>query len=578
MSFFAELKRRNVYRAAVFYAASAWLLVQVATQVFPFFHIAEWVVRWIVVAAVVGFPFVLAFAWFYEITPEGLKRESQVDRSQSIMRTTGKKLDRWIIATLSLAVVLLLTDKFVLRKDGSAVMEKSIAVLPLVNESGDPNNEYFSDGLSEELIAALARVDGLKVIGRSSSFRFKGNGEDYRAIGAALGVATLVEGTVRKQADRVRIVAALINAEDGRQLWSQTYDRELKDIFAVQSEFAQAVTDSLEVKLLGGKSSMKSTTKNVEAHNSYLQGNAYFERRNVEALHKAIDFFDEAIRLDPDYALAYAQRGESYSWLADQTGEDMLERRATARRDAEKAVALSPDLAEAHTALGWVYFFDQWNFPAALTELRLAERLAPGSAKIKGILAQLLDTMGQTQEAHAIAVQAVELEPLYYYAHSMLTRNLLAQGQFDAAEAEARKSADLQPGAARSHVNLVVTAVLRGDGDTALREAQLEPAASYRRFGLALAHFARGDRVAADAVLAEMVAVDKTAAAFQIAEVYAFRGENDAAFEWLQHGYDIRDTGLLSLTTDPLLRGLHSDPRFAQLLGKMGLSVPAKPL
>jgi serine/threonine-protein kinase len=576
MNLFAELKRRNVYRAAVFYAASAWLLVQVATQVFPFFHIAEWVVRWIVVAAIVGFPFVLAFAWFYEFTPEGLKRESEVDPSQSIMHATGKKLDRWIIATLSLAVVLLLTDKFVLRKDGSALSEKSIAVLPLVNESGDPNNEYFSDGLSEELIAALARIDGLKVIGRSSSFRFKGKGADTRAIGVALGVATLIEGTVRKQADRVRIVAALINAEDGRQLWSQTYDRELKDIFAVQSELAQAVTDSLEVKLLGGKSSQQTTTTNVVAHNAYLQGHAYFERRNVDAWRKAIAFFDEAIRLDPGYALAYAERGESYSWLADQTGEDVVARRATARRDAEKAVALDPNLAEAHTALGWVHFFDDWNFPDALTELRLAERLAPGSAKIKGILAQLLDTLGQTQEAHALAMQAIELDPLYYYAHSMLTRNLLAQGHFDAAEAEARKSADLQPGAARSHVNQVVVAVLRGDGDAALREAQLEPADAYSRFALALAYFARGDRAAADAALAQMVAIDNTAAAFQIAQVYAFRGETDSAFQWLQHGYDIRDTGLLSISTDPLLRGLHSDPRFTLLLGKMGLSTPAK--
>ena len=190
----------------MFYAASAWLVVQVATQVFPFFHIAEWVVRWIVIAVVIGFPFALLFAWFYEITPEGLKRESEVPRADSIARATGKKLDRWIIATLGLAVVLLLADRFVLHGDVTNASEKSIAVLPLVNESGDPGNEYFSDGLSEELIAALAQIGELKVIGRSSSFRFKGRNEDLKTIGEKLGVKTLLEGTVRKQADRVPLL------------------------------------------------------------------------------------------------------------------------------------------------------------------------------------------------------------------------------------------------------------------------------------------------------------------------------------------------------------------------------------
>jgi TolB-like protein/Tfp pilus assembly protein PilF len=577
VSLFAELKRRNVYRAAVFYAASAWLLVQVATQVFPFFHIDEWVVRWIVVAVGIGFPFALLFSWFYEWTPEGLRRESEVDRDKSIVRATGKMFDRWIIAVLGVAVVLLLAERFVLHKDVAAIADKSIAVLPLVNESGDPGNEYFSDGLSEELIAALARIDGLKVIGRSSSFRFKGKGEDNKAIGEQLGVATLLEGTVRRQNDRVRIVAGLVNAADGLELWSQTYDRELKDIFAVQSEIAQAVADSLKVKLLGAdaKGGLRMSTTSMGAHNAYLQGHAYLELRNVEGFRRALGFFDEAIRLDPNYALAYAERAETWSWLADQTGEEMASRRASGRRDAEMAVKLNPDLAEAHTALGWVRYFDEWKFSDAVSELRRAEQLAPGSAKPKTVLAQVLDSTGQTQAAHAIALQAVDLEPLYFYAHSILARNLLHAGEFDAAEAEARKAAELQPGAARSHVDQVVVAVLRGDGEGALREAQLEPADTYRRFALALAHQVRGDSAAADAALAEVIAKDSDAASYQIAEIYALRGETDSAFQWLQRCYDVRDTGLLSILIDPLLRGLHSDPRFAAMLGKLGLSLPA---
>lgn len=219
MNFFAELKRRNVYRAGAFYAASAWLLVQIATQVFPLFHVAEWMLRWIVVALVIGFPFALLFAWFYEWTPEGIKRESEIDRSQSVTRQTGRRLDRWIIATLALAVVLLLTDKFVLHKEGVAIADKSIAVLPFANTSGDAGNEYFSDGLSEELISSLSRLSDLKVIGRTSSFQFKGKTEDSATIGKKLGVVYLLEGSVRKYAERVRIAVALVKSEDGANVW-----------------------------------------------------------------------------------------------------------------------------------------------------------------------------------------------------------------------------------------------------------------------------------------------------------------------------------------------------------------------
>jgi TolB-like protein len=244
-NFFSELNRRNVLRAAAFYGASAWLLVQVATQVFPFFHIAEWVVRWIVIAASIGFPFAMAFSWFYEWTPHGLQRESEIPRSESITRHSGRKLDRWIIALLALAVVLLLTNQFVLHRDENSAAAasvtstpipfQSVAVLPLTNESEDSNEKYFSDGLSEDLITALSQVGGLKVIGRISSFRFRDTKEDSASIGAKLGVAHLLEGSVRRTENVVRIRAELVNAIDGTTLWSQRYDRPYQDLFKLQA-------------------------------------------------------------------------------------------------------------------------------------------------------------------------------------------------------------------------------------------------------------------------------------------------------------------------------------------------------
>ena len=584
MNFIAELKRRNVYRAAAFYAAGGWLLVQVATQVFPFFDIPNWAVRVVVVAVIVGFPFELVFSWFYEWTPEGLKRESEVDHSESIMRATGKKLDRWIIAVLSLAIVLLLADRFVLQRTDSAAPDKSIAVLPLLNESGDPGNEYFSDGLSEELIAALAQIGDLKVIGRSSSFRFKGRSEDTKTMGEKLGVAHLLEGTVRRQGERVRIVVGLINAADARQLWSQTYNRELKDIFAVQSEIAQAVADSLKVTLLGSAVAVRreSSTENVEAHNAYLQGHFYLEHNSFDSWPKAIEFFDEAIRLDPDYALAYAERAQAWSWIASRNPPNVVAARAASRSDAEKGVALQPALAAAHAALGWVRFYVDWNFAEAVAELRRAEQLAPGNANSKALLSQVLLYMGQLQEGSALARQAVELDPLAYAARSNLARALIFDGRFKEGEAQAQKATELQPGALASRRWQVIGAVLRGDADTALREAGIEtfqasergPTQGFRHFELALAHSAHGVRADADAALAELLAQDRNSMGYQIAEVYAWRGETEAALEWLQRAYDSHDPGTLAMLVDPLLRGLRNDPRFAMLLGKLGLPAP----
>ncbi|HWX15046.1 MAG TPA: tetratricopeptide repeat protein [Chthoniobacterales bacterium] len=573
-NFFVELKRRNVYKVAVAYGVVAWLLVQVATQVFPFLEIPNWVVRMVIALVVIGFPIALVIAWAFELTPEGIKRTEDVD----LPAGSDSKKRTWIyIAVIGAAfsIGLFFIGRYTARNSSSSASSsefpaKSIAVLPLLNESGDPKDEYFSDGLSEELISALAQIKNLKVIGRSSSFRFKDRKEETKTIGEKLGVATLLEGTVRKQGERVRIVAELVNAADGIELWTRTFDRELKDIFAVQQEIAAAVASSLKVTLLGSdeRSSTKPPTGNTEAHNAYLLGHYHRQRGNLEDYRKAVGYFDEAIRLDPDYALAYAERSEAFTLIGDFSGHGKTEW-PKARNDAEKAVAIAPALAEAHAALGWVRFFVEWKFAEGLSELRRAKELSPANPTANDLLARVTVYLGELDKAEKQARQAVELDPLAFAAQHNLARVLWFDGKLDEADAIARKAAELQPAAAASHRWQVLVAVQRGDGEMALREAQLEPDPGYRRFELALAQHVRGDRAAADAALSDLIANGRDQLAYQIGEVYAVRGEKEKAFEWLQISFDTHDTGTLGLLGDPLLRGLRDDPRYKALVAKM---------
>jgi TolB-like protein len=587
--FLSELKRRNVYKVAVAYAVVGWLLIQVATQVFPFLDIPNWAIRLVILLTALGFPIALIIAWAFELTPEGIRRTEDADAAGQ--RSRGGIWMALVVIAAALSLGLFFLGRYSAGNARShspashgsgaassqavtAVPEKSVAVLPLINESGDPKDEYFSDGLSEELIAALAQVSGLKVIGRSSSFRFKDRKEEPKTIGERLGVSTLLDGTVRKQGDRVRIVAELVNAADGIQLWTRTFDRELKDIFAVQEEIAKAVAESLKMTLLGTQeASSQIATNNVEAHNAYLQGHFHLLRRNVEDFRKAISYYDQAIELDPRYALAYAERAEAWAFMGDLTGQ-----RPTAypkaQSDAERAVAIAPALAEARAALGWVRCLAEWRFAEGLAELKRAKELSPANPTANDLLARIIVYLGRFDEAERQAREAVELDPLSTVTQGNLARVLFSAGKLDEADAAARKSAELQPAGAGTHRFQVLIAVQRGDGDAALREAQLEPDEGFRRFELALAHYARGDRPAADAALADLIAKAREGFAYQIAEVYAVRGEADKAFEWLQISFDDRDAGMLGLLVDPLLHGLHDDPRYKNLLAKLGLPGP----
>ena len=580
-NFFAELKRRNVYRVAVAYAVVAWLLIQAASILFPTFEAPGWVMKVFVAVVAAGFPIALILAWAFELTPEGLKRTEFAGEPP----TKAPHNRVWIyVVTIggAISIGLFFLGRYTVTSKQSGSVEvsaKSIAVLPLVNTSGDPGNDYFSDGLSEELIAVLAKIPGLKIIGRSSSFLFKGKSDDSRMIGEKLGVTNLLEGSVRKQGDRVRIVAELINAADGRALWSETYDRELKDVFAVQSEIATAVTEQLKIKLLGApaKSDAAPSNNNLAAYNALQQGTFYFRLSTEEGTRKATEFYGEAIRLDPRYALAYAQLSAAWrqlaaTWLVG--GGEGNEGFTKARNAAQTALSLAPDLAAAHEALGWVLLTPDLDFAAAEAEFRKAEKLAPADAGPKFALSFLFAAQGRLAEAENIMRQTLALDPLGVIRYLNLARILIAGGRYDEAEAALRKAIELQPAAARLHAYLTTLDVIRGDAAAALQDAQLEPKGFWRDYALALALQIQNDRWAADASLQKLIDENAVSGPFQIATVYGLRKEPDKMFEWLERAYTEHDPGLTQLLGTPFVLAYRDDTRFAALCQKLKVQVP----
>ncbi len=463
-NFFAELKRRNVLRAAAFYAASAWLLVQVATQVFPFFHIAEWVVRWIVVAACVGFPFAMVFSWFYEWTPHGLQRESDIPPNESITRQTGRKLNRWIIAILSMAVVLLLANQFVLHHDdnkpadaasfATPTLGKSIAVLPFENLSDDKSNAYFAEGVQDEILTRLAKVADLKVISRTSTQHFKSAPENLPQIAKQLGVANILEGSVQKAADQVRVNVQLINAMTDAHLWAEIYDRKLTDIFAVESDIAKSIADTLQAKLSSSAEHVLASrpTENPQAHELYLKGRYFWNRRTGENLKKAADYFQQAIGKDAKYALAYSGLADCHVLLPvyPELGSNPRDELPKALDAARKAVELDDTLAEAHTSLARA-LASNLQLSAAMSEFNRAIELNPSYATAHQWFGECLQSQGRVEEGLAELKRAQGLDPLSLIINSLLGFAFDAAGKSDEAILQLRKTIEIDPNFANSH-------------------------------------------------------------------------------------------------------------------------------
>jgi TolB-like protein len=442
-NFFAELKRRNVYRVAVAYAIVGWLLIQIATQVFPFFEIPSWGVRLVVLLVAVGFPIALILAWAFELTPEGIKRTEDVDFSKSIARRTGRKLTGIIIAVAFVAFGLFLfqlvekgrraAQSNAEHREGQSVTtppvnEKSIAVLPFVNMSSDRDNAYFVDGLTEEILNRLAQIKALKVPGHTSSFAFKNQNRDLRQIGATLGVAHALEGSVRKSGERLRITAQLVRTTDGYHLWSQVYDRKLDDVFAIQEEIARAIGEALSVQLkLGGEGEHERPTQDMAAYGNYLEARALITQRTSDNLRRATALLEATVQRDPGFAKAWAALAQARALGFYYLVVPMKQSLEGAESAARKALTIDDSLGAAHSALADV-LRDRYDWLPAEAEYRRALELSPGEVETHNQYAQMLLKVGHLDAALEHVNRACELDPLAWVPPSIAALIQLSRG------------------------------------------------------------------------------------------------------------------------------------------------------
>ncbi len=592
--FIKELRRRNVVRVAVVYVVIGWLIVQIAETVLPAFDVPAWVFRAVVILLALGLPMALVFAWAFELTPDGLKREKEVDRNQSITPQTGRKLNFIIISALIIAVGFLLYDKLIPddgRDADSATQaasaasnevapktdqtdEKSIAVLPFVNMSGDKENEYFSDGLSEELLNVLAKLPNLKVAGRTSSFQFKGQNKDLRLIGEQLGVAHVLEGSVRQSGVKVRITAQLIDTETGFHLWSETYDRELTDIFAIQDEISAAVAEALKVTLFGetGKKIVSTRgTENIEAYDLYLRGRYLREHISSENIQQSIAVLHAAVAIDPNYAAAWAQLALSQQrWVSAFTESLQFSTGfSIVRQYALRALALDDQLAEAHIALGSVQYTYDFDWTAAEHSFLRALELEPNNLGALGWYSSLMALNGHFDVAVDAGRRSVELDPLSYAAQDTLSFALSLAGRTDESMNALQHLLEMDPVVARIHGRIAYHHLLQGNLADAEAEYDKEPVDWVRDQGKILVLGRSGEKAAWSVALEEFIRDYGKKDAYQIAEIYADAGDPDAAFAWLESALEVRDPGLVWLKTDALLGTLHGDPRWAEFMNKV---------
>ena len=572
MSLFSELRRRNVFRVGIAYVIVAWLLLQVADTLGPALRLPEWFQSGVVFVLILGFPLILIFAWAFELTPEGLKRERDVDRSQSITPQTGQRLNFAIIALLGLAVIYLGLDKFVFEhehEEGVTSSEPSIAVLPFENMSSDEEQEYFSDGLTEELLNLLAKIPELKVTSRTSAFFYKGKDVRLSDVGRELDVDHILEGSVRKSGQKIRITAQLIEVATDAHLWSNTWDRDLDDIFEIQDEIAAKVVDELRVQLLGDLP--HAVTTDGESYALFLRARHSISQRTHESLLRGEELIDKALEIDPDYAPGWVLKALIHSQQGDVGARMPKEIAPLARAAVNRALELDPNDAAAHALSGDLMISYERNFADARAEFDRALELDPFNVDVLYHAAMYYTFIGQPEKALPLSLAARERDPLFTANYAVLGYVYSVLGRFDEAAEVLRERIALQPDSFGNYYYLANPYILQGRYEEALELALKERLDGFRYTSLAIIHWYLGDREASDAAMAALKTKPDGGWDWQVVQASAVRGETDQAFEAMEAAYENRDSGLQLILGDRHLANLRDDPRYEAMVEKMGI-------
>src|SRR6059058_3854703 len=577
-NFFAELRRRNVYKVAVAYAVVGWVIAQIATQIFPFLEIPNWIVRLVIVLIAIGFPIALVIAWAFEATPEGIKRAEDVDPNAA---ARAPKKHAWIYVVVigaAISIALFFLGRYTVGNTTTAaapneLSAKSIAVLPFDNLSRDPDNAFFAEGVQDEILTRLAKVADLKVIARTSTAKFKSAPENLTDIAKQLGALNILEGSVQKANDQVRVNVQLINALTNAHLWAEIYDRKLTDIFSVESDIAKTIADTLQAKLTGSeeKQVSKKPTENPEAYELYLRGRFFWNKRTSADMKTALGYFEQAASVDPNYAVAYAGMADCYLLLPLYGGGVPAEMSPKAIAMAQKAISLDPTLGEPHASLGLVHSLFDFDFAASVREFEEAIRLNPNYAIAHHWFGDsTLPALGQFDRANAEAKRALELDPLSLVMITDAGTVYWITGRYQEAVAQFRKAIEMDPRNYTAHWQLGQALECIGDLPGAIAEYEKSTQLDDDRLPLGLLAAAKAkarDRPAALAILNRIqeIAKERYVPDYSFALIHLALGQKDEALQWLQSSYAKQQPDLNWIRVDPDLRPLHGDPRFEAL-------------
>ena len=613
ISFFNELKRRNVVRMGMLYVVASWMVLQIADVMFEPLGVPAWVLPLFMSLLAVGFPFALVFSWVFELTPEGIKRESEIDRSESIVHTTSHRMNVVIVLLLVVAIGGLVADRLIPRNDvqdgaspesASTIpaeatsdsvqqavtdTDTSIAVLPFVNMSGDKDNEYFSDGLTEELLNSLVRLGGLKVTGRTSSFAFKDQNKDLREIGELLNVANVLEGSVRKAGNRVRITAQLVKTSDGYHLWSETFDRELDDIFFIQAEIAEQVSRALQVTLLGREGADEPVTTarhNAKAYEEYLRGLYVLQHEpdSEPGVEKARNHFEKALAIDPEYIEAYWGMFNVWDRINRNGFVPFTESSGQMASYLGKMQSLAPTSEQALAAAARLAMVS-YDYEQAGEYIEDAASRYPGSATVQATYAgtsMLLrakylvggapEKAAQARENAVNAIrEARALDPLSLANLRNQANISYIDGDCAGLEQLLERALELDPDPGRFRGLLAACIYTNGDDkQLALSHARKEPLDFFRHTLMAIILDSLGDRSGAQQHVDEMTLAYGDSASYQYGQIYAQWGDPDTAMTWLETALEIHDPGIITSGGDPLLNPLRDEPRFKEILKAAG--------